>query len=289
MWDAIEGTLRSSNDEGQSGITALVFLNNRIVAARLNGSLDFFSLEAHTSLNHLQFRGAPGRSSLPPSPELGRGAAVRCQLTHSVACAHHKPITALKAAAGRLVTGSQDHTLRVFRLEDSCCLFTLQGHSGAITAVYIDQTMVLASGGQDGAICLWDVLTGSRVSHMFAHRGDVTSLTCTTSCVISSGLDDVISIWDRSSGIKLYSIQQELGCGASLGVISDNLLVTGGQGCVSFWDIGYGDLLQTVYLGKSNESQPARQILVLENAAIVCNFGSELSLVYVPSVLEKLD
>lgn len=68
--------------------------------------------------------------------------------------------------------------------------------------------MVLASGGQDGAICLWDVLTGSRVSHMFAHRGDVTSLTCTTSCVISSGLDDLISIWDRSTGIKLYSIQQ---------------------------------------------------------------------------------
>ncbi|XP_014116140.1 PREDICTED: sterol regulatory element-binding protein cleavage-activating protein [Pseudopodoces humilis] len=289
VWDAIEGTLRSSNDEGQSGITALVFLNNRIVAARLNGSLDFFSLETHAPLNHLQFRGAAGRSSLPPSPELGRGAAVRCRLTHSVACAHHKPITALKAAAGRLVTGSQDHTLRVFRLEDSCCLFTLQGHSGAITAVYIDQTMVLASGGQDGAICLWDVLTGSRVSHVFAHRGDVTSLTCTTSCVISSGLDDVISIWDRSSGIKLYSIQQELGCGASLGVISDNLLVTGGQGCVSFWDIGYGDLLQTVYLGKSNESQPARQILVLDNAAIVCNFGSELSLVYVPSVLDKLD
>ncbi|KAM6208947.1 sterol regulatory element-binding protein cleavage-activating protein isoform 2-T4 [Sarcoramphus papa] len=289
VWDAIEGTLRSSNDEGQSGITALVFLNNRIVAARLNGSLDFFSLETHTSLNHLQFRGAPSRSSIPSSPVFSSSDIVMCQLTHTVSCAHQKPITALKAAAGRLVTGSQDHTLRVFRLEDSCCLFTLQGHSGAITAVYIDQTMVLASGGQDGAICLWDVLTGSKVSHMYAHRGDVTSLTCTTSCVISSGLDDVISIWDRSSGIKLYSIQQEMGCGASLGVISDNLLVTGGQGCVSFWDIGYGDLLQTVYLGKSNESQPARQILVLENAAIVCNFGSELSLVYVPSVLEKLD
>ncbi|XP_068790087.1 sterol regulatory element-binding protein cleavage-activating protein isoform X1 [Struthio camelus] len=289
VWDAIEGTLRSSNEEGQSGITALVFLNNRIVAARLNGSLDFFSLETHTSLNHLQFRGAPSRSSIPSSPVFSSSDVILCQLTHTVSCAHQKPITALKAAAGRLVTGSQDHTLRVFRLEDSCCLFTLQGHSGAITAVYIDQTMVLASGGQDGAICLWDVLTGSKVSHMYAHRGDVTSLTCTTSCVISSGLDDVISIWDRSSGIKLYSIQQEMGCGASLGVISDNLLVTGGQGCVSFWDIGYGDLLQTVYLGKSNESQPARQILVLENAAIVCNFGSELSLVYVPSVLEKLD
>lgn len=77
--------------------------------------------------------------------------------------------------------------------------------------------MVLASGGQDGAICLWDVLTGSKVSHMYAHRGDVTSLTCTTSCVISSGLDDVISIWDRSSGIKLYSIQQVGSRGAARG------------------------------------------------------------------------
>ncbi|XP_051466953.1 sterol regulatory element-binding protein cleavage-activating protein [Apus apus] len=289
VWDAIEGTLRSSNEEGLSGITALVFINNRIVAARLNGSLDFFSLETHMSLNHLQFRGAASRGSVPSSPVPSGGGTIPCELTHTVLCAHHKPITALKAAAGRLVTGSQDHTLRVFRLEDARCLFTLQGHSGAITAVYMDQTMVLASGGQDGAICLWDVLTGSKVSHMYAHRGDVTSLTCTSSCVISSGLDDLISIWDRSSGIKLYSIQQEMGCGASLGVISDNLLVTGGQGCVSFWDIGYGDLLQTVYLGKSNEAQPARQILVLENAAIVCNFGSELSLVYVPSVLEKLD
>uniref|UniRef100_A0A8C0SPM7 Sterol regulatory element-binding protein cleavage-activating protein n=1 Tax=Canis lupus familiaris TaxID=9615 RepID=A0A8C0SPM7_CANLF len=289
VWDAIEGTLRCSSEEVSSGITALVFLDKRIVAARLNGSLDFFSLETHSVLSPLQFRGTPGRSSSPTSPVYSSSDTVSCRLTHTVPCAHQKPITALKAAAGRLVTGSQDHTLRVFRLEDSCCLFTLQGHSGAITTVYIDQTMVLASGGQDGAICLWDVLTGSRVSHMFAHRGDVTSLTCTTSCVISSGLDDLISIWDRSTGIKLYSIQQDLGCGASLGVISDNLLVTGGQGCVSFWDLNYGDLLQTVYLGKNSEAQPTRQILVLDNAAIVCNFGSELSLVYVPSVLEKLD
>lgn len=82
---------------------------------------------------------------------------------------------------------------------------------------------------------------------------------------------------------------QEVGCGASLGVISESLLVTGGQGCVSFWDLNYGDLLQTVYLGQSSDGQGVRQLLVLDNAAIVCDFGSELSLVYVPSVLEKLD
>ncbi|KAM9307999.1 sterol regulatory element-binding protein cleavage-activating protein [Gastrophryne carolinensis] len=289
VWDAIEGLLRCTNNEGQSGITELIFLNHRIVAARLNGSLDFFCLDSHKSSCQLQFRGSSNRSTIPSSPLYSNDDVIRCSLTHTVSCAHQKPITVMKAAAGRLVTGSQDHSLRVYRLDDACCLFTLQGHSGGITTIYMDETMVLASGGQDGAICLWDVLTGSRVGHMHGHRGDITSLICTASYVISSGLDDVISIWDRSSGMKLYSIQQDLGCGSSLGLISDNLLVTGGHGCVSFWDIGYGDLLQTVYLGKCEEAQPARQIVVLDNAAIVCDFGSELSLVYVPSVLEKLD
>uniref|UniRef100_A0A3Q1GGJ9 Sterol regulatory element-binding protein cleavage-activating protein n=1 Tax=Acanthochromis polyacanthus TaxID=80966 RepID=A0A3Q1GGJ9_9TELE len=291
LWDAVEGSLRCSNEDGVSGITALLFLLFffRIVAARLNGSLDFFTVEINKPLGLLQYRGPPGRSSMPPSPCYSSEDVISCQLTRSVQCAHQKPITVLRAAAGRVVTGSQDHTVRVYRLEDSCCLFTLQGHSGGITAIYIDQTMVLASGGQDGAICLWDVLTGSRVSHVYGHRGDVTSLVCTTSCVISSGLDDLICIWDRSTGIKLYSIQQEVGCGASLGVISESLLVTGGQGCVSFWDLNFGDLLQTVYLGQSSDGQGVRQLLVLDNAAIVCDFGSELSLVYVPSVLEKLD
>ena len=76
---------------------------------------------------------------------------------------------------------------------------------------------------------LCDVLTGSQVSHMFTHRGDVTSLPYTTSCATSHGLDDLGGIWDCSTGIKLYSSQQDLGCGASLRVISDNLLVTSGQ------------------------------------------------------------
>lgn len=94
---------------------------------------------------------------------------ISCQLTRSVQCAHQKPITVLRAAAGRVVTGSQDHTVRVrtstwvvgrgagqetpllllllfqiYRLEDSCCLFTLQGHSGGITAIYIDQVSFLS-------------------------------------------------------------------------------------------------------------------------------------------------
>lgn len=57
--------------------------------------------------------GTPGRGSSPSSPVYSSSNTVACHLTHTVPCAHQKPITALRAAAGRLVTGSQDHTLRV--------------------------------------------------------------------------------------------------------------------------------------------------------------------------------
>lgn len=111
----------------------------RIVAARLNGSLDFFTVEINKPACLLQFRGetspesppaspppepqhqaacclcsgAPGRGSVPPSPCYSSEDVISCQLTRSVLCAHQKPITVLRAAAGRVVTGSQDHTVRV--------------------------------------------------------------------------------------------------------------------------------------------------------------------------------
>lgn len=57
--------------------------------------------------------GGPGRGSVPPSPCYSSEDVISCQLTRSVQCAHQKPITVLRAAAGRVVTGSQDHTVRV--------------------------------------------------------------------------------------------------------------------------------------------------------------------------------
>ncbi|XP_013919538.1 PREDICTED: sterol regulatory element-binding protein cleavage-activating protein [Thamnophis sirtalis] len=59
VWDAIEGTLQCSSEDGTSGITSLVFLSDRIVAARLNGSLDFYSLRNTLCMPHSPFQGKP--------------------------------------------------------------------------------------------------------------------------------------------------------------------------------------------------------------------------------------
>ena len=51
---------------------------------------------------------------------------------------------------------------QVFRLEDHLPLYTLHGHCGPITCLFIDRISPLTagSGSQDGLLCVWDLLTG---------------------------------------------------------------------------------------------------------------------------------
>lgn len=50
----------------------------------------------------------------------------------------------------------------MFRIEDRQLLYTLHGHYGPITCLFIDQVNphMAASGSQDGMLCVWDLITG---------------------------------------------------------------------------------------------------------------------------------
>ena len=81
----------------------------------------------------------------------------------------------------RLMTGSTDHTLKVVRADTGASVYTLHGHTGPITAIFIDRwqlkwedlcnvyrilvfrhnTVTAGSASQDGMLCVWDLLTGA--------------------------------------------------------------------------------------------------------------------------------
>lgn len=53
----------------------------------------------------------------------------------------------------------------IFRLEDQLPLYTLHGHCGPISCLFVDRIspMTSASGSQDGLLCVWDLLTGKLI------------------------------------------------------------------------------------------------------------------------------
>lgn len=73
----------------------LAVFSSRIVAARLNGSLDFFSLETHTVLGPLQFRGQRVWARQVPAPggwTVGAICKVSSQSPHLACCPQGREI-----------------------------------------------------------------------------------------------------------------------------------------------------------------------------------------------------
>lgn len=144
VWHGRTGRLLCQQEEGRAGATHVRLLGRRLVVARLDGLLEFYELAGPRP-------GSPGWVTAPPPALPSPGSTMELRL-RSTARAHLQSISCLAATAGRLLTGSADHTLRVFRPEDGLAVYTLHGHTGPVTAVFLDRSNPASAGSasQDG-------------------------------------------------------------------------------------------------------------------------------------------
>ncbi|XP_026679311.1 LOW QUALITY PROTEIN: sterol regulatory element-binding protein cleavage-activating protein [Diaphorina citri] len=206
------------------GVTSLKIIDTFVVAARLSGILDFIKLtflnnasdqnettsqlKMNKSVHRIHLRTGSAGSLLDfKKMQVEEEMTLTCCKVESTR-AHHQPITVLECVSNRVITGSQDHTLKVYKLEDQQLLFTLHGHCGPITTLFIDGvSMMSGSGSQDGLLCVWDTVTGACMYSIQAHDGCIHALTYSDSYVISLGQDERLCVWDRFQGHLLSTIQ----------------------------------------------------------------------------------
>ncbi|XP_071451860.1 sterol regulatory element-binding protein cleavage-activating protein, partial [Hetaerina americana] len=309
LWDGSSGKFKCLFEDGSGvGITSVMIIGNRVVAAKLSGSIDFFELESYRkgkqinwSFNSYHRRthvrtGSAG--SLDWDSILQSDEDIRCVRLGSVR-AHQQPITVLDSEGGRILTGSQDHTLKVFRLEDHLQMYTLHGHCGPITALFIDKMCPLlsGSGSQDGMLCVWDLVTGACMYSIQAHDGSICALSYSASYVISLGTDERLCVWERFQGHLLNTIQVSHTYCSSMVMLTHNLLITSKQGSLVVWDVRTGDPVRIVRLGNCDSCIFVKQILLLRDGGAggwggeaLCDYGNQLRIVRFPMAsTEKTD
>lgn len=188
-----------------------------------------------------------------------------------------------------MVTGSQDHTLRVFRLEDATPLYTFHGHCGPITCLFIDRVCpaTAGSGSQDGMLCVWDLLTGTCMYSIQAHDGSITALTYSASYVISLATDGRLCVWERFQGHLLNTIQISHTFPSQLLMLASHLVVTVQAGGLVVWDVRTGESCRSVNLGAS-PLVFVKQMLMLRDA-VLCDYGNQLRIVRFPLITNKID
>ncbi|XP_015773212.1 PREDICTED: sterol regulatory element-binding protein cleavage-activating protein-like [Acropora digitifera] len=214
----------------------------------------------------------------------------QCRINHKLR-AHHQPISVLDVMDGRVITGSHDRTLKVFRTDECVCVYTLHGHADSISALTVDKTnnRQVVSGAANGGVRVWDVISGECLQHLRGHVKSVTAVACTAEHLLSVSLESVLCIWDRSRGECLHRLKQVPDLCSNVAMLSRALFITGGQGHISVWDVRTGRRVKTVLLGDDDTSVFVRYVKVCDNKTVVCNFGKEVKIVTFPAVMDKAE
>jgi WD40 repeat protein/tetratricopeptide (TPR) repeat protein len=141
----------------------------------------------------------------------------------------------------------KDETPRNSKLSHS----SLLGHSGAVRTVAFNRAgTLLASGGEDKQIILWDATSSTKQKVLEGHRGSVLRLAFSPddAFLVSGGDDQMIFLWDLQTGEKVRTLWNQSQDVLALVFSPDGkvLISAGSEGTITFWDIEHGEPMNTL-------------------------------------------
>ena len=154
------------------------------------------------------------------------------------------------------------------------CTAIFSGHTEDVTSVaFSSDGILLASGGCDCIVKLWDIQTGRIIKDFSGHQGWVQSVSISAdSATIASGSDDnTICLWDVSTGQCNCIINRQSSLSkVFFSPLSPQQLVGSlGEDRVSHWDINGCQIGPTYYGSSITFSLDGKQLALCNKEAII--------------------
>jgi formylglycine-generating enzyme required for sulfatase activity len=156
---------------------------------------------------------------------------------------HSAAVTALAVLpGGRLASGADDDTIKLWDPASGQLQATLQGHSGSVNALAVLPGGRLASGADDDTIKLWDPASGQLQATLEGHSDSVNALAVLPDGRLASGSGDkTIRLWDPASGTCERVFEGHQGEVSALAVLGDGHLASGSDdNTIRLWDPATG-------------------------------------------------
>ena len=112
-------------------------------------------------------------------------------------------ITCLQFSNNKIVSGSDDNTLKVWNASTGRCLRTLVGHTGGVWSSQMEGNTII-SGSTDRSLKVWNAETGECVHTLYGHTSTVRCMHLHNNLVVSGSRDATLRMWDISSGECLH-------------------------------------------------------------------------------------
>ena len=151
----------------------------------------------------------------------------------------------------RLVSGSDDQTLKVWDAASGACLLTLKGHEdGVLSCGWSPDGQRLVSGSSDQTLKVWDAASGACLLTLKGHENGVNSCGWSPDGqrLVSGSYDQTLKVWDAASGACLLTLKGHEGGVNSCGWSPDGQRLVSGSSdkTLKVWDAASGACLLTL-------------------------------------------
>jgi len=147
-----------------------------------------------------------------------------------------------------LASGSDDSSVRLWRLPDGTLLHTLEGHASEVYCVaFSADGETLASGSLDSTVRLWRVSDGALLRTLEGHEQNVPSVAFSPDgqTLATGSDDDTVRLWQVSDGALLRALEGHKGGVSSVAFSPDGqtLASTSHDDTIRLWRVSDGSLL----------------------------------------------
>jgi len=136
-----------------------------------------------------------------------------------------------------IISGSSDHTIKVWDTQTGDYLHTLRGHQYAVWCVkMLDKTDTMLSASYDSTIKYWNINSKTSIRTLEGHGSAIWALDCVGNRISSGSTDTYLRVWDLETGQcthKILGKQDTIWC---CQFVSEDVVVSGGSD-VRVWDL----------------------------------------------------
>ena len=132
----------------------------------------------------------------------------------------------------RIVSGSEDQTLKVWDATTGQETLTLKGHTGAVQSVaFSPDGKRIVSGSDDQTLKVWDATTGQETLTLKGHTGAVQSVAFSPDGkrIVSGSDDQTLKVWDATTGQETLTLKGHTGGVRSVAFSPDGKRIVSGS------------------------------------------------------------
>ncbi|CAI4224181.1 unnamed protein product [Auanema sp. JU1783] len=243
------------------GVSQIEAHNNEIIAARIDGTIDFINLKL------------TGEKPI-------RVSSIALRNTEKM---HKTPIRKMCLHKDLLITTGTDPTIKVYHTASSSIKFILNAHHSTVCSLEIDTDLnILYSACEEGIVCWWNLSTGLLIKSADSNCRDSILLSVAQSCLLGFSTDGVIRMWSKENGQlmnKLRSFNALTIDSLGLAAVNERLAVTFNRMTISFWDIS-----ERILITQVNINERIQSLYRFDDSSVLCQCGTSFYRIVLPEI-----